>query len=385
MPRLIPFGRNHHYRYNVSMSSLYRKHRPMDWGEVAGQAHIVSVLEVEVKKEQPSHAYLFAGSRGTGKTTIARIFAKNIGTAPEDIYEIDAASNTSVEDIRLLNEAVYTLPLNSKFKVYILDEVHMLSKSAFNAFLKTLEEPPRHVIFILATTELHKIPETILSRCQVFYFSKPGLPILQDIVLSVAKKEGVEIAPDAAELIAMVGNGSFRDTLSALQTVVGLVQGEGDGSDSGDKSDGAKKSSEASEKKNEAKKFATKGGTISKVMVEEILGLPSHMLVEQFIDSLLKKNLENGLSVLKTVHSSNLDVKIFNAQITSALRDVVLGGVGSGVSASHGSSAGSDMGTKSALLIPMLENLIIANDQIGKTQISVLPLELALLKFFGVK
>jgi DNA polymerase III subunit gamma/tau len=334
------------------MSSLYRKYRPSQFGEVVGQGHIVRILEEEVKKPQPSHAFLFAGSRGTGKTTIARIFAQNIGTAPEDIYEIDAASNTSVDDIRLLNEAVYTLPLMSKFKVYILDEVHMLSKSAFNAFLKTLEEPPKHVIFILATTELHKIPETIISRCQVFHFAKPTIDALKNLIIDVAGKEGVKIEEKAAEIIAMVGNGSFRDTLSTLQSVVGMAQGGEEGS------------------------AAKKGAIMTVEEVENIISVPPHQLVASFVDAVLKeKNLAAGISVLKKVHESDMDVKIFADLVMSELRTFLL------------SEAGGSIGAKNkeqvSAAIRMLDLILSHREQIGKTFVSVLPLELALFKFFG--
>jgi DNA polymerase-3 subunit gamma/tau len=164
--------------------ALYRKYRPKNFDEVLGQDHVVSVLESSVKTNKVSHAYLFAGTRGLGKTSIARIFASTIGTSKNDIYEIDAASNTSVEDIRNLNDSVFTLPFESKYKVYILDEVHMLSKSASNALLKTLEEPPAHVVFILATTETHKIPETVLSRCETYTFKKPSQEVLKKLVLN---------------------------------------------------------------------------------------------------------------------------------------------------------------------------------------------------------
>jgi DNA polymerase-3 subunit gamma/tau len=321
------------------MSSLYRKYRPAQFGEVVGQSHIVNVLEEEVKKPQPSHAFLFAGSRGTGKTTIARIFAQNIGTAPEDIYEIDAASNTSVDDIRLLNEAVYTLPLISKFKVYILDEVHMLSKSAFNAFLKTLEEPPKHVIFILATTELHKIPETIISRCQIFHFAKPTVETLKHLIIDVAKKEGVEIEEKAAEIIAMVGNGSFRDTLSTLQSVVGMAQ--------------------ASKKK------------MTVEDVEKIISVPPHQLVATFADVVLDEKaggLAAGLEILKKIHASDMDVKIFADLVMSELRAFLL----------------PQEGTKKQIAdaVRMLDLLLQHREQIGKTFVSVLPIELVLFKFF---
>ena len=152
--------------------ALYRKYRPKNFKEVLGQDHIVDVLESSVDTNKDSHAYLFVGSRGTGKTSVARIFATSIGVSANDLYEIDAASNRGIEDIRELRDGARVLPFDSKYKVYIIDEVHMLSKDAWGALLKILEEPPKHVIFILATTEFHKVPETIISRCQVFVFKK---------------------------------------------------------------------------------------------------------------------------------------------------------------------------------------------------------------------
>ena len=200
--------------------ALYRKYRPGEFKEVLGQDHIVKVLEVSVKKASVSHAYLFVGSRGTGKTSVARIFAKEIGVSANDLYEIDAASNRGIDDIRELREGVRVLPFGSKYKVYLIDEVHMLSRDAWGALLKTLEEPPKHVIFILATTELHKVPETIISRCQVFTFKKPGGAILRKRILSIAQAEGYELESTAAELIAILGDGSFRDAEGILQKVL---------------------------------------------------------------------------------------------------------------------------------------------------------------------
>ena len=192
--------------------ALYTKYRPQKFSDVLGQEQVTDVLKDVIKNGNISHAYLFAGGRGTGKTSVARILANEIGTTSKDLYEIDAASHTSVEGVRALNESVNTLPFDSKYKVYILDEVHMLSTSAFNALLKTLEEPPKHVVFILATTEPQKIPDTVISRCEYYTFKAPSRAILKKMAVSTAKTEGYELEPAAAELIAILGDGSFRDT-----------------------------------------------------------------------------------------------------------------------------------------------------------------------------
>jgi len=158
----------------VVSETLYRKHRPTAFEDVFGQDEVISILQNSIKQGSISHSYLFSGTRGTGKTSIARIFARELGTSDQDIYEIDAASNRGIGEIRELRAGVDTRPFNSNYKVYIIDEVHMLTKEAFNALLKTLEEPPSHVLFILATTEKHKILDTIISRCQVFDFNRPN-------------------------------------------------------------------------------------------------------------------------------------------------------------------------------------------------------------------
>src|SRR3989344_3408433 len=170
----------------MAHQSLYRIHRPATFAEVVGQEQVTKPLEEAAKSKKIGHAYLFAGSRGPGKSSRALIFASAIGCTENDLYEIDAASNNSVEDIRALTDGVYTLPFASPYKVYILDEVHMLSKGAWNAFLKTLEEPPSHAVFILATTELEKVPETVQSRCQVFEFKKPPRAVLAKMTVAAA-------------------------------------------------------------------------------------------------------------------------------------------------------------------------------------------------------
>ena len=204
----------------MSEVALYRKYRPEKFTEVLGQEHIIGVLEGALKEDSISHAYLFAGSRGTGKTSIARILARETGCSDKDLYEIDAASNRGIDDIRELRESVHTLPFESPYKVYIIDEVHMLTKEAFNALLKTLEEPPKHVIFILATTEFEKLPETIVSRCQSFSFKKPSTPVLKEMVVKVAKKEGYVLEQASADLIAILSEGSFRDAQGILQKTI---------------------------------------------------------------------------------------------------------------------------------------------------------------------
>src|SRR3989339_1158760 len=172
--------------------ALYRKYRPKSFKEVLGQDHIVKVLESSVETNKVSHAYLFVGSRGTGKTSVARIFATRIGVSVNDMYEIDAASNRGIEDIKLLRDGARVLPFDSKYKVYIIDEVHMLSKDAWGALLKTLEEPPKHVIFILATSELHKLPDTIFSRTQRFHFKKIGYDEILKTLQTICDNEKIE-------------------------------------------------------------------------------------------------------------------------------------------------------------------------------------------------
>jgi DNA polymerase-3 subunit gamma/tau len=219
--------------------ALYRKYRPKTFNDVYAQEHITTTLQNQIKSGKTAHAYLFTGSRGTGKTTCARIFAKAInclnpkdgnpcleceickeadsGALP-DIIEIDAASNNSVNDIRDLRDGCVYTPEICKVKIYIIDEVHMLSKDAFNALLKIMEEPPPHVKFILATTELHKVIPTVISRCQRFDFRRVGIPEIIDMLKYVAGNESIEISDEACSLIAKTADGGMRDALSLLDT-----------------------------------------------------------------------------------------------------------------------------------------------------------------------
>ncbi len=274
----------------MTETALYRKYRPQKFKEILGQDHIVKVLESSIKNGNIAHAYIFAGSRGTGKTSIARILAKEIGTTVNDISEIDAASNTGVDDIRALNESVSTLPFESVYKVYILDEAHMLSKSAWNALLKTIEEPPKHVIFILATTEANKIPETIISRCQTFSFRKPTQKMLKDVVVAIAKKEGFSLEASSADLIALLGDGSFRDAQSILQKVMS----------------------------------ASKDKKISHEEVELVTGAPKTELVNDFIRAIDENNLEIGLGAISKATEANIDMLLYFKLVLHKMRSILL-------------------------------------------------------------
>lgn len=270
--------------------ALYRKYRPQNFKEVIGQEHIVSVLENEVKTGKVSHAYLFSGSRGIGKTSIARIFAKTLGVSPDDIYEIDGASNRRIEDIRAIREAVHTLPYHSKYKVYIIDEVHMLTPESFNALLKTLEEPPEHVIFILATTEPQKLPDTVISRCEHFSFRKPSHKSIGDAVSGVAKSEGVKIDKGSLSLIATLADGSFRDALSTLQKVI----------------------------------HSSPDNTLSENEVEKVLGAPKREFVMGVIEAIAEQNIEKGISFVKKGSDHDADMQIFLKMLLRNLRFILL-------------------------------------------------------------
>ena len=231
----------------MSYTALYRKFRPQEFEDVKGQEHIVTTLKNQIKADRIGHAYLFCGTRGTGKTTVAKIFAKAVNCEhPVDgspcgecaicksiangssmnVIEIDAASNNGVDNIRQIREEVTYRPTEGKFKVYIIDEVHMLSPGAFNALLKTLEEPPAYVIFILATTEAHKIPITILSRCQRYDFHRISIDTIAGRLMDLMKEEQVEVEERAVRYVAKAGDGSMRDALSLLDQCIAFHLGE---------------------------------------------------------------------------------------------------------------------------------------------------------------
>ena len=335
------------------MPVLYRTYRPKDFSDVVGQEPIVSALQDAISNKRVSHAYLFSGSRGTGKTSVARILARAVKTADEDIYEIDAASNRGIDDIRELREHVSVMPFSSPFKAYIIDEDHMLSKDAWSALLKTLEEPPSHVIFILATTELDKVPETIISRCQCFAFRKPPRSILAKQVMSIAKKEGYAIDAGASDLIALLGDGSFRDALGMLEKVIS----------------------------------ASPNKKVSREEVEAITGAPRASLVNAFIESLIAKNENAALKSLAEAEEAGISMSTFSTLVLEKIRFILL--------VQHSASS-KDMvkdrvspddwefilaqAEKKQLKPDMLVVLLDAADAIGRAKIETLPLELAVVK-----
>ena len=346
----------------MAETALYRKYRPQRFKDVIGQDHITLVLEGAIERGAISHAYLFSGSRGTGKTSVARIFAREIGTSPNDLYEIDAASNRGIDDVRAIRDGVSVLPFESKYKVYIVDEVHMLTKEAFNALLKTLEEPPSHAVFILATTEIEKLPDTIVSRCETHQFKKPNQQILKEMVVAVAKKEGISIDTPSAELIALLGDGSFRDAQGILQKIIG----------SGSSSDSGKK--------------------ISLADIEKITGAPKAGLVNDVIAALAEKNIDKGVGAARRAGEGNIDMKLFLKLILQKLRFVLLLRVAptmkkvieEEVSEEDFAFLEKLAGEKNAgINSRTLVAFIDAYEQTGRTYIPELPLELALISSIG--
>jgi DNA polymerase-3 subunit gamma/tau len=333
--------------------ALYRKYRPLSFKDVRNQDHIVSVLEGAIKKKMIPHALLFTGTRGTGKTTVARIFAHAIGASDMDIYEIDAASNRGIDDIRALKEAVYTLPFESPYKVYIIDEVHMLTKEAWNALLKTLEEPPEYVVFILATTEQDKILDTILSRCQIFNFRSPTRDELRDLVLDIASQEAFSLSKEGADVIALAASGSYRDALSIMQKVI----------------------------------MASGDTKLDEDEIARVVGAPKAVLITDFLTAVHTKNVEAAMSALARARESRVDMRIFLPMLLERVRAVILVRhkvVGMDILSHFApleqeciTSAAND--PKSPLNSAFLLRLLEAGDRITTAHIQTLPLELAVL------
>lgn len=341
-------------------ASLYRKYRPGEFDEVMGQEHIVSVLRAAVEHDRVAHAYLFAGGRGTGKTSTARILARALGTSEKDVYEMDAASNRGIDEIRELREGVSTLPFESKYKFYIIDEAHALTPQAWGALLKTLEEPPEHVVFVLATTELDRVPETIVSRCQTFVFKKPSHEILKSLILQVVKKEKASMDPAAAELIALMGDGSFRDTLGILQKVLTV----------------------------------SKDSKLTEDEVALVVGAPKAEVVNEFLTSLAAKDIAHALGAFNKAQKGGVEAKVFVLLAVAKIRGVLLLRFAPEMKKELQQQfsdadlevlqklAGKDgVAINSALLAEMITALVETN----RAPMPQIPLELALYRVFAVQ
>ena len=338
--------------------ALYRKYRPQSFSDIRGDTQVVEVLEAAVKQNKIAHAYLFAGGRGTGKTSMARILARALNTSEQDVYEMDAASNRGIDEVRELREGVATLPFDSKYKFYIIDEAHALTKDAWGALLKTLEEPPAHAVFVLATTELERVPETIRSRCQVFQFKKPSHETLKKLVLDVAKKEGASLEPAGAELIALMGEGSFRDALGILQKVLTVSQD-------------------------------------SKLTQEEIgnvVGAPSSKIVNEFLSALAGNNLDSALASFHKAQDGGVEAYSFLLLVVVKVRGVLLMRYAPKLMQEFGEQFSEDdvaflkkLSTKEGASInsSTLAELITALIETTRAPIPAIPLELALYRLLA--
>lgn len=288
---------------------LYRKHRPRAFDEVVGQEHVVEAIRNSLKMERIAHAYLFSGPRGVGKTTMARLIAKALNCLNKksrpcnsctscndfnesramDMIEIDAASNRGIDEIRELREGVRFVPTQGQYKTYIIDEVHMLTKEAFNALLKTLEEPPSHAVFVLATTEIEKVPATIISRTQHYEFRRPGIPQIIKRLQMIAKKEGATLDGDGAHLIAIASEGGLRDAESILGQIMAV----------------------------EDKK-------ITREEVEHILGLPKREAVKQIFEAIAKKDAPAALGIVAQLTDAGHDLAYASKLLMRYFRTAML-------------------------------------------------------------
>ncbi len=290
--------------------ALYRKWRPQKWDEVVGQQHVVQTLRNAVSGGRVAHAYLFAGPRGTGKTTAARLLAKAVNCLDPDpaehpcnkcdyckavndgrfldLIEIDAASQTGVEDVRDLRDKINFTPNQGKYKIYIIDEVHMFSNSAFNALLKTLEEPPPHAIFILATTEIHKIPATVLSRCQRHEFRRVPVELILSQLENIAKNEKIKAEPEALVYIARQSAGGLRDAISLLD------------------------------------QLASTGQTVNLELAHAVLGTATSQTVLGLVDAVVERNPAAGMEAIHSSLDSGTDARSLARQVVEYLRGMLL-------------------------------------------------------------
>ncbi len=355
---------------------LYRKYRPQTFGEVVGQEHVVQTLTNSISAKNISHAYLFSGPRGSGKTTIARLFAKAIncekpdnefepcnkcsscieimGAKSMDLIEIDAASHRGVDDVRELREGIKFAPIKSKYKIFIIDEAHQLTKDAANALLKTLEEPPSHAVFLLATTEAHKMIPTITSRCQRFDFKRLKVPEIIKKLEFISKKENIKFDESALSLIALNSRGSFRDAESLLDECVS---------------------------------FSGTGGTIKAADVKELLGVVEVGQVSSFVDLLISKNTKEAILSLNSMLDNGVDLPEFTKTLVFYLRQALLTKINPDFLNPHASGFSLEeigkMKTQTTNLQDreiqkMLELFIDAENKIKYSGLPQLPLELAI-------
>ena len=355
---------------------LYRKYRPQKFEEIIGQQHVVQTLVNSILAKNISHAYLFCGPRGSGKTTIARLFAKaincqNLNKAEPcnkcascaeimlgksiDLIEVDAASHTGVDDVRELIEGIKFSPVKSKYKIFIIDECHQLSKSAANALLKTLEEPPGHAVFLLATTEAHKMISTIVSRCQRFDFKKLQISEIVKKLEAVSKKENVEFDDSALSLIALNSRGSLRDAESLLAQCIS---------------------------------FAGQGKSIRVEDIKELLGIVEAGQVAQFIDLLVGKNTKDAIFSLNSMIDNGVDLQEFAKTLVFYLRQMLLQKISanflnvqnSGLSLQELDRLKAQTAVLSHEEIQnMLQFFIDAENKIKYSVLSQLPMELAII------
>jgi DNA polymerase-3 subunit gamma/tau len=360
---------------SMSSQALYRKWRSQTFDEVIGQQHVTETLMNALKLDRVAHAYLFSGPRGTGKTSTARLLAKAVNCLAEavedrpcnkcsicvavnegrllDLIEIDAASNTGVDDIRDLRDKVGFRPGEARIKIYIIDEVHMLSKSAFNALLKTLEEPPEHVIFVLATTEPEKIPPTITSRCQRFDFKRIKLADITQRLAFIVSQEGLEAEPAALEYIARQGSGSMRDAISLLDQLT-----------------------------------AYSSETITLEVVRNVLGAVASQSVTALVDALLDQNVAGGLDIINQLVGDGVDPRQFAHEIVEYLRSLMLVKLGDGANLLNlpeemlTTMQSQSAGTESSAIVraTTLFNNALVDIKSGLLDIPQLPLELAFVE-----
>ena len=290
--------------------ALYRTYRPKTFDEVIGQEHITKTLQNQIMNGHIGHAYLFTGTRGTGKTSVAKIFARAVNCLdPQNgspcgkcanclklqndndinVIEMDAASNNKVDDVREIREKVKFMPVDVKYKVYIIDEVHMLTDSAFNALLKTLEEPPKHIIFILATTEAHKLPQTILSRCVRFDFRLVSVKELMAHLEKIFKREKIECDEESLKLIATAGEGSVRDTLSIADSIASYCQGK-----------------------------------ITKEETLKILGTTDYLLNVEFFNCLKEREVGKMLALIDKMEKEGKNLAVFAKDISKHARNLLV-------------------------------------------------------------